>query len=344
MALAAAMRRTPRLSPTVTIAGQRLRDCGHRERYGEQEQTQDDVEREGRRAEYASGEHDGADAKHDNAQPFTSAVEFLLQRCRFLLSGLQQSRNTADLGPHSGRDNDGPSPPVGGDRARVKHVAPIADADIPGDGVDVLRHRYALAGERSFVGLQVRNLDDPGVRRDLVAGFHQHDVAGHDLGRRDALALAVTHDCRLGRSQRHQRPHRLFGPRFLDETQHCIQHDDRHDDNRLVGQGGLARVLQQPLDHRDDDGDEQNDHQEVLELLDQPRPPRRFRGALQLIGPVLSQSPLRLDEAQAARRIGAECRDNRCCRLSVWRSHGERNRAVRYALSLALQPDCGHGL
>ncbi len=87
------------------------------------------------------------------------------------------------------------------------------------------------------------------------------------------------------------------------------------DDDRLVGQRGLARILQQPFDHRDDGGDQQDDHQEVLELLEQPLPPRRFRRALELVRSVLLQALLGLRRAQPARRVGAERRDHGFRRL-----------------------------
>ena len=91
------------------------------------------------------------------------------------------------------------------------------------------------------------------------------------------------------------------------------------DDDRLVGQGAFARILQQPFDHRDDDGDEQDDHQEVLELLEQPLPPRRFRRALQLVRSVLIEALLRLSALQAACGVGAEFLDDRIGWLAVRR-------------------------
>ena len=106
----------------------------------------------------------------------------------------------------------------------------------------------------------------------------------------------------FGRRERHQRPHRALGARLLEEAEQGVEDDDRQDDDGLVGQGGLARILQQPFDHRDDGGDEQDDHQEVLELLEQPPPPGRFRRALQPVRPVLLEAPLRLGAAQAACR------------------------------------------
>ena len=158
---------------------------------------------------------------------------------------------------------------------------------------DLLGYRHALAGQGRFVGLKIRRFDEPGVGRDLVAGFDQDDVAGNDVMGCDPLSLAVANDGGFRRGQRHQGPHGLLGARLLDEAEHRVQDDDRHDDDRLVGKRGLARVLQQPFDNRDDRRDQQNDHQEILELLQQPLPPRRFRRTLQPVRPVLLEAPPR---------------------------------------------------
>ena len=142
--------------------------------------------------------------------------------------------------------------------------------------------------------MQIRVLDEAGVRRHPIAGLDHDDVAGNDLVGRDSLALAVADHGRFGRCKRHQRSNGALGARLLEEAEQGVEHDDEQDDDRLIGQGGLARILQQPLDHGDDGGDEQDDHQEVLELLDQPRPPGRFRRALELVRTVLLEAPLRL--------------------------------------------------
>ena len=266
---------------------QRLGDRGDGERHREQEQAEHDVERERGGAEQAGREHHGADSEHDDAQPLAGAVELLLQRRRLLLGRLQQAGDAADFGRHAGGDHHGAAAAIGGDRAGEQHVAAVAEPDVALDRLELLGHRHALAGQRRLVGLQVRHLDEAGVRRNLVAGLDQHDVAGDDVMGRDALAIAVANDRGFRRGERHQGADRFLRARLLDEAEHGVEHDDRHDDDRLVGQGALARVLQHPFDHRDHDGDQQDDHQEIFELLQQPFPPRRFRRALQPVGAVL---------------------------------------------------------
>ena len=183
--------------------------------------------------------------------------------------------------------------------------------DIAVERLDLLGYRHALAGQRRFVGPQICRLDDPGVGRNLVAGLDKDDIAGNDVVGCNPLPLPIANHGRFRRGQRHQGPHRFLRAHLLDEAEHGVQDDDRHDDDRLVGQCGLARVLQQPFDDRDDGGHQQNDHQEILELLQQALPPRRFRRTLQPVRPILLEAPPRFGRGQAARRVGAKCGDHR---------------------------------
>ena len=111
----------------------------------------------------------------------------------------------------------------------------------------------------------------------------------------------------FGGRKGHQRAHRALRPRLLEIAEHGVQHDDRQDDDGLVGQGGFARILQQPLDPRNDRRNQQDDDQEILELLGEPPPPWRFRRALQLVRSVLVETPLRLRRrsSRASRRSRA---------------------------------------
>jgi hypothetical protein len=213
IALAAAMRRTPRLSPTVTIAGSAA----------------------GLAATASATANDGANPQHDDTQPFAGAVELLLQRRRLFLGGFEQPRDAANLGSHSGRDNDCSTSPICGDRAREQHVAAVADSDIAIDGLSFLRHRNALAGEGSLVGVKICIFDEAGVRRHSIAGLDHDDVAGNDLLGRDSLALAVANDRCFGRGKSHQRANGALGARLLDETEQGVEYDDEQDDDRLIG-------------------------------------------------------------------------------------------------------------
>ena len=45
----------------------------------------------------------------------------------------------------------------------------------------MLLDRDRFAGEGGLVDLETAHLEEPQVRGHLVAGFEQHDVAGHEL-------------------------------------------------------------------------------------------------------------------------------------------------------------------
>ena len=298
---------------------QRLRDRSDGERHRKQEQAEHDVECESGSAEQAGREHHGADSEHDDAEPLAGAVELLLQRRRLLLGGFEQPRDAADFRCHPGCHHHGTAAAIGGDRAGEQHIAAIAEPGVAFDWSELFRHRHALAGQRRLVGLQVRHLDEAGIRRNLVTGLDQDNVAGDDVMGRDALPIAIADDRGLRRSQRHQRADRFLRAGLLDEPEHGVEYDDSHDDDCFVGQGAFARVLQHPFDHRNHNGDQQDDHQEIFELFKQPFPPRRFRCAFQPIVSVLLQALLHLGRAQAALSVGAERRDDGFSRFGVWR-------------------------
>ena len=224
--------------------GQRLGNRGNGKRHRKQEQAEHDVERQRRRAEQAGGEHHGANAEHDDSEALAGTVEFLLERRRLLLGGLEQSGDAPDLGVHSGVDDHGAAAAVGRDGARKQHVDAIAEAHVGGDRLRTLGNRHAFAGQRRFIGAKIGVLDDAGVRRDLVSGLHQDDVPRHDLMGCDALAFPVADHGRFRSGERHQRTHRTLRPRFLKESKQRVEHHDGRDDDRLIGQGGFAGVLQ----------------------------------------------------------------------------------------------------
>ena len=309
----------PEAQPHGHDRRQRLRDGGYSERHGEQEQAEDRVEIHDRAGEQPGREHDGANSEHDDAQALAGSVELLLQRRRFLLRRFEQAGDAANLGPHSGRDDDGPTTPVCSDRAREQYVAAVADSDIAVERLRFLPHRYAFAGQWRFVRMQIRIFDQARVRRDSISGLDHDDVAGDDLLGGDALTLTVADHRRFRCGQRHQRANGTFRARFLEKAEQRIEYDDEQDDDGFVGKRGLARVLQQPFRHRNDGGHEQDDHQEVLKLLEQPPPPRGFRGALEPVRTMLLEAPVRLVSAQPAHQVGAERRDHGLRRLAMSR-------------------------
>ncbi len=299
---------------------QRFRYSGDRERDREQEQAQHGVERHHRAGDEPGGEHQRADQEHGDGEPLAGGVELLLERRRLPLGGFEQSGDAADLGLRAGRDHHSAAATIGGDGSGEQHVVTVADAAIGLDRQRVLRHRDALAGQGCLVGLEVGALDDPRVGRDLIASLDQNDVARNDFMGRDALALARANDRRFRSCNVHQCAHRFFGPCLLHEAENGVQGDDRQDDDRLVRERGLARILQQPFDDRNDHGDEQDDDQKIYELIEQATPPGRLRRAFERIRSVECDPPLRLGAAQAVNGVSADLRGDGIRRSRV-RSH-----------------------
>ena len=146
--------------------------------------------------------------------------------------------------------------------------------------------------------------NQPRVGGDGVAFFDEDDVAGHELGRRDALPLAVADDVRVRRRHLAQRRHRLLRARLLDVAHDRVEQHDGEDRDRLVGQRRVALV--EPQSRRDRRRDEQQDDEHVLELGEElpPRRHRLFRG--QLVPAVAFEPRPRLFFAQALLRIRAQ--------------------------------------
>jgi len=144
--------------------------------------------------------------------------------------------------------------------------------------------------------LELRDLDQAQVCRDLVAGFQQHDVARHQRAGRHHLHLAAAQHGGVRRCQLAQRRHGLVGAPGLHKTNERVEHHDHQDDH---GVGGFSH---QPGDHR---RAEQHQHHEVLELLDQQRQRPPAGVVLQLVGAMLRGAARGLIGVQAGIGIDA---------------------------------------
>ena len=141
----------------------------------------------------------------------------------------------------------------------------------------MLGHRDGLAGQRRFVHLQLRDLDQPQVGGNLVAGLEQHDVARDQLlGRHLPHFAAAQHGGPRGGKllQGRQGP---VGAPGLHGADGGIEHDDHDDDDRV------HHVADQAGNHGG--GDQHQDH-EVAELVDDQRHDAAAVGPWQLIGAV----------------------------------------------------------
>ena len=112
------------------------------------------------------------------------------------------------------------------ERAGVHHVA------------DTDREGLALAGEQRGVDAAGIRRSDGGIGRDAVAGLEHEHVVDDDLGGVDLDPPAAPPD---GDAPRQQGPQPLggaVGPVLLHEREHGVEHDDREDGDRQLGQAG----------------------------------------------------------------------------------------------------------
>ena len=138
--------------------------------------------------------------------------------------------DASDLGGVAGRDHHA-GPLAGGDQGGgVGHVGAIGQGGVFGQGLGLLLHRERLAGEGRLVDPQVAGIREAHVGRDLVAGLQDDDVAGHQLGGREAHALAVAHDRGLGGHGPRQRLDGLDRLGFLEIADDGVDHHHPEDD------------------------------------------------------------------------------------------------------------------
>ena len=155
-----------------------------------------------------------------------------------------QPRDAAHLGLVAGGPDHALGATVGDERAGKGEVAPLGEDGVERERVGVLFHRHGFAGERGFIDLQVAHVKEPQVGGHFVAGFEQHDIAGHKLLGRHALLAPVAPHRGLGDDHLREGIDRLFRPGFLEITDDGIEEDDREDDR------GIDPLAEHRRDHR----------------------------------------------------------------------------------------------
>ena len=177
------------------------------------------------------------------------------------------------------------------------HAFAIPDRRLLGDRIGGLVRGHQLAGERRFLGPQVLDIGEPEVGRHLVAQFEQHDVARHELIRRQHARRAAAQGPRFGRQHVADRIQRLLRSPLLDEPEQPVDDDDAQNDRGVDPQAqhhlGEARAKQ----HVD---------QDVVELGDEPHERPALPAFRQAVGPVLLQAGGGFAGIQAVLGAGGE--------------------------------------
>jgi hypothetical protein len=107
---------------------------------------------------------------------------------------------------------------------------PIGDERCGVDRTGGLLNREGFAGQRRLVDRQIRSLDEPHVRRHLVAGVELHDIPGHEVFRGDRTEAGITEDEGARCFESQQGRHRLARTPVRREAQPGV--DDEHDGDR----------------------------------------------------------------------------------------------------------------
>ena len=188
----------------------------------------------------------------------------------------------ADLGRHARGGDHELAGPARGVRVHEDHVGAVAERDLLAvavDGVDALRDRQALAGERRLRHFERRRVQEPSVRGDDVARLDRDDVAGHELVGRDLGELAVAPNLRLDDHHLLQRGDCCSRLSFLVQAEHGVENgeEEQHEAGAVLAQ-------------RDDAAhacNEQHDLHRVVVLADERVPARLGRRFGELVRAVL---------------------------------------------------------
>ncbi len=293
-------------------------------------------------------EHDDHRPQSRCADPQGHGVQLPGER-RLLLGGRRQhAGDLADLGVGAYAGDDHHAAAVGDRRVHERHIGAVAGAELGvGECVGRLGGGHALAGERRLVDVQRARLDDPPVGGHVVARGEQHDVAGHDLLRRDLRLDAVAAHARRQLHQRLERVHRALCLALLAQAGHGVEHREGDED-----QAGA------PLadDQRDRRGDQQDDLHVRAVLVEEPPPARLTLLFGKSVGPVLLQQLGGLRHGEAARRVhtepagdvlgrervpalGRPCRPRGCLVSGCHRCSPSRSRRARRLTSISW-PSC----
>ena len=158
----------------------------------------------------------------------------------------------------------------------------------------MLLDRLRLTRQRRLFDLQIDALDQTQIRWHIVPGLQQDDVARHDLAPGNRQLLAVADDLRLRRGHLLQRRQRLLCLGLLNHTHHGVEQHDKQNGDRVD-------VLTKRQRHHG--GNDQDDHQKILELVPQQTQKARSRSLGQFIGAKFCQPLLRLRLSQAALKV-----------------------------------------
>jgi hypothetical protein len=230
------------------------------------------------------------------------------QRSIELLRAGDQARDVADLGAvtnggdHSGRRA------IGHQGRGIGHVAAIGERRVVGQFTGLFGDRNRFTGQGGLVDLQVADLQQAQVRRNLVARSQHDQIARNQVAGVDPLFVPGAHDRCLGGQRARQRSEGVQGLVFLCEAKNSVEQDHGENHSRI------DIATQGQLDH---DRSHQDIHQRLVELLDKALQRALALGGGQGIGTESFLAPGDFELIEPAFATGIEEVDHLACRQVV---------------------------
>jgi hypothetical protein len=178
--------------------------------------------------------HHAADAHGQADQPAAQLLHLPLQGRGAIAGERHQLTDPPELGGDRGGRHDTEPGPGHRRGPKVGHRPALGERGVGREArVGILVHGLALAGERGLRHTEPRRLDEADVGRDLSAGLDGDQVAGDQVGRRQADETAVTPGHRFGDGEGPQPGEGPSGVPFRAEADSCVQDQGRQDRDRL---------------------------------------------------------------------------------------------------------------
>ena len=158
-------------------------------------------------------------------------IQIVLERRFARLDGLQELGNLAELGLHSGGNDQGFAASVGGGCSSVDHVFAVANRQIiNGKRLVVFLNRNRYASQRGFLDLQIDGFEQTGIR-GIRSPVCRRITSPGTRSRAGILTSFRRAERMRWRCHLLQGFDSAFGAIFLYKAQQdCEQHNHRNDD------------------------------------------------------------------------------------------------------------------
>ena len=175
----------------------------------------------------------------------------------------------------------------------------------------ILAHRHRFTRQRCLLDPQVHALYQSDIGRDIVARLQNHYITSHQLAGRNGDPVPIAEHLGVGRRHLFQGGQCLLRPAFLYYTKDGVEDYDGHDGYGIDEFRGASRAVEltPAYKRRNDSGCNQDQHQELVELIQHHAPEATPGGLLQLVEAKTFLSLANLIIGQAPRPIAVQPSD-----------------------------------